>query len=87
MVFNIEETEKIVLTGKAQDVAAACRTFMLANPGDGIIHIHAKTDGRDATADDFPLMPGETLSVPLSCDVLSVIGTGSLHVMYGHVWG
>lgn len=87
MVFHMDETRKINVTNTAQDIEVAYRAFMLSNTGSGVVYIKSKDDGEDATTSDFAVPAGSMVSMPLTCNVLSVIGSGSISIIFGSVLG
>lgn len=87
MVFQIEETKKIEVTNTAQDVRIAYRAFLLSNTGNGVVYIKCKDDGENATTSDFAVPAGTMLPMALTCDVLSVVGSGSVSLAFGSIRG
>lgn len=87
MVFQIEETKHIEVTETAQDVRIAYRAFLLSNTGSGVVYIKCKDDDKNANTSDFAVPAGTMLPMALTCDVLSIVGSGSVSLAFGSVRG
>lgn len=87
MIFQIEETKNIEVTETAQDVRIAYRAFLISNTGSGVVYIKCKDDGENATTSDFAIPAGIMLPMALTCDVLSIVGSGSVRLAFGSIRG
>lgn len=86
--MNIDETKQIKGSGTAATVKIGCRAFIATNAGTAKIYIKpCETEEEKASTADFPIAPNETVSIPMCCEYLSVIGEGGdLRLLIGSVW-
>ena len=86
MAFKIHSSEKISVNTSATTVPTAYRTFLIANPSSATVYFTEASDGTVCTAQNgFPVLPGETLPIPFSAEILSVTATasGEVYLLYG----
>ena len=90
MIHSIVKTEKVAVnTGAATTVEVNFCAFIIKNNSTNAT-VYFCGDGETASAENgFALSPGETLAVPLCCEVLSLSASGAadVHLLYiGEGW-
>lgn len=80
--MEVGRIEAVKVTAKVQHVDIGYRTFLIQNLSDSPVYIKNKDAGSAALTEEngFAILPKTTLDKPLSCETLSIIGSGEADV-------